>query len=145
MASGAIAGIGTQLKRGDGATPTETFTTVAEILNISGPDLSLDLIDVTNMDSPSYYREVLPGFKSAGEIKFDINFMPVNSTHNPTSGILADFDGRVKRNWKLVFPDTGATTWSFAGYLTGFSVTSNFDDRLQASVTISITGAPTLT
>jgi predicted secreted protein len=141
--SEATSGIGTQFKIGDGATP-ETFTTVAEVKSIEGPELSLDLMDVTNMDSPSYYREVLPGFKNAGEVTLELNFLPAHSTHNAVTGLLSKFEGRTLRNYKIVFPNIGNTTWSFAGYVTKFSPTANFDEPLNAAVTITVTGAPTL-
>lgn len=129
-------GFGTLLKRGNGAT-VEVFTTVAEVKSISGPGLSMETIDATHMESPNAFRELLPSFKSAGEVTLEMNFLPANANQQ---GFVTDFQNRTKRNWKLVFPDTATTTWSFAGYITGFAPSAAVDSILTASATIAVTG-----
>lgn len=57
-------GFGTLLKVGDGASPTEAFTAIAEVKSISGPSMSMETIDATHMESPSGYREILPSFRN---------------------------------------------------------------------------------
>jgi len=131
-------GFGTLLKRGDGASPTEAFAAVAEVKNISGPNLSTETIDATHMESPNAFREMLPSFKSSGEVTFTVNFLPGATNH---TDVLGDYDDRTLRNWTLVFPDTGATTWGFSGYVTGFQPSATIDDVLSADVTITISGA----
>lgn len=133
-------GFGTLLKRGNGAT-VEVFTTVAEVKSISGPGLSMETIDATHMESPNAFRELLPSFKSAGEVTLEMNFLPANSNQQ---GFVEDFQDRVKRNWKLVFPDTATTTWSFSGYITGFAPSAAVDSILTASATIAVTGDVTI-
>lgn len=139
----AIAAYGTLLKMGDGGGP-EVFTTVAEVTDISGPGLSLDTVDVTSHDSTDAWREFIATLKDAGEVTFDINYVPTNATHGATTGLLKALDMRTKKNWRLVFPDTGATTWNFSGFVTGFEPGEPVDDALTASVTIKLTGEPTL-
>lgn len=134
-------GFGTLLKRGDGGSPTEVFTTVAEVKSIQGPGLSMETIDATHMESPNGYREWLPSFKDAGEVSFDCNFLPADTNQQ---GLVEDFEDRVLRNWKLVFPNTDTTTWAFAAYVTGFSVSAAIDDILMASVTLRISGGPSI-
>lgn len=129
-------GFGTLLKRGDGAT-SEVFTTVAEVKSISGPSLSMETIDATHMESPSGFREWLPSFKDGGEVTFDLNFLPAVAAQ---TGLTTDFKNRTKRNWKIVWPNTGATKWSFAGYITGFTPSAAVGDILAASCTIKVTG-----
>lgn len=133
-------GFGTLLKRGNGAT-VEVFTTVAEIKSISGPGLSMETIDATHMESPNAFRELLPSFKSAGEVTLEMNFLPANANQQ---GFVEDFQDRVKRNWKLVFPNTATTTWSFSGYITGFTPSAAVDSILTASATIAVTGDVTI-
>ncbi len=133
-------GFGTLLKAGDGAS-SETFAAIAEVKSITGPSLSLETLDATHMESPSNYREVLPSFKSAGEVTFEVNFLPATSGQTV---VTTDFEARTKRNFQLVFPDTGTTTWSFAGYYTGFTPSAAVDDMLSASITITVDGAVTI-
>lgn len=139
----AIGAYGTLLKIGDGGGP-ETFTTVAEVVNISAPSLALDTIDVTNHSSTAAWREFVAGLLDAGEVTFDINYIPTAATHNATNGLIRDLKNRTKRNFKLVFPDSGSTTWDFSAYVTGFEPDAPVDDKLAASVTLKLTGQPTL-
>jgi len=132
-----VAGASGALSGGSGA---ETFTTIPEVKNISMGGLSLQLADATNMDSPNAYQEWVPTFKSAGTINFDIQFQPALTAHK---NFLADYVNRSLRNYQLVFPDTGATQWAFAGYLTNLAPSMPHDSLLNASGTITITGEPT--
>ena len=72
---------GTLLQRGDGAAPTEAFTTIGEVLNIGGPSLAQEVVDVTSHSSPGAFRQKVGGLLDAGEISFDINFGPTEPTH----------------------------------------------------------------
>lgn len=139
-ATAGTSGFGTLLKIGNGAS-TEVFTTIAEVKSISGPNMSLETLDATHMESPSGFREILPSFKVPGEITLECNYLPANSTHQ---GIITDFRNRTKRNFKLVLPDTTTTEWRFSGYITGFSISAAVDAMLAASITITVTGDVTI-
>ena len=128
-------GFGTLFKAGDGAS-SETFATIAEVKSISGPGLSMDTIDATHMESPSNYREVLPSFKDGGEVTLEVNFLPGTSAQTV---VTTDFEARTRRNFQVQWSDTANTTWSFAGYYTGFSPSAVVDDILTASITIKTT------
>lgn len=143
MASAGLAAFGTLFKMGDGAT-SEAFTTIAEVTNISGPKLALDMIEITNHSSPSAWREYVASFLDMGEITLELNFIPTNATHQlSASGLAYHMVNRTKKNFQLVFPDTGSTTWSFSGYVSGFEINAPVDDKLGGSVTIRPTGGMT--
>ncbi len=137
----AISAFGTLLKIGDGGT-TETFTTIAEVTNISGPKLSVNTIDVTSHSSTG--KQFISGLKDGGEVTFTINFAPTGATHSRTSGLLKDYENRTLRNFQLVFPDAGSTTWSFAALVTNFDAKMPVDGALTADVTLKVSGVPTL-
>ena len=144
--SSAVHGSGTLLQRGEGA-GSETFTTVAEVTNVAMSGLTTETIDVSNHSSASAHREHIAGMKDAGDVTFSINYQPnLNSAagHGHTTGILADYANRTDRNWKLVFPDAGTTTFSFKGVITSWSTSAAIDSQLGADVTVKITSAPTL-
>jgi hypothetical protein len=86
----------------------------------------------------------MPTLIDAGELTFDVNFIPTNATQSQSTGLLKDLKNRTKRNWQLVFPDGSSTTWAFAAYVTGFQISAPPDDLLGASVTLRLTGQPTL-
>lgn len=138
-----ISAFGTLLQIGDGG-GTESFTTIADVKDISGPGFTLDTKETTTHSSSGGWREFAPGLKDGGEVTMDINFQPTNATHSYSTGLVKDFNNRTLRNFRIVFPDAGTTTWTFAAYVTNFEPNAPVDDFLGASVTLKISGAPTL-
>ncbi len=139
----ALDAYGTLLQIGDGASP-EVFTTIAEVTDISGPSLALDALDVTAHTSPAAFREFIGGLLDGGEVSFTINYVPTETTHDAGTGLIADMIARTVRNFQLVFPDSGTTTWSFPALITAFEPAEPVDDRLMAEVTLKVAGQPTL-
>lgn len=139
----ATAGFGALLKIGDGG-GTEAFTTIAEVSNISGPNLKLDTVEVTSHSSSGAWREKIATLLDGGDVTFDIFFAPTGATHSQTSGLLKDMKNRTKRNFTLTFPNTGATVWTFPAYVSSFQPSAPVDGALTASLTLTIAGAPTL-
>lgn len=133
-----IDGKGVQLKRGDGTEP-EVFTAIANITNLQGPGLSRNTIDVTAHDSPSKYMEFIGGLIDAGEVSVDVNYNP--AVHDTLVNDLEDDD---PRNYQIVFPDPAATTWGIAAVMTGFEPSAPVDDKLAATLTLKVSGKPTI-
>jgi predicted secreted protein len=145
MSTLAISAFQTYLKVGDGESPEE-FTTIAELRNVSGPSLSADAIDVTVHNTPTPWRKFISGLLDGGEVSLDINFVPTNATHTAATagGLVKTMTDRTELTYKIVFPDDSATEWSFPGIITAFEPSSDPADVLQASVTIKVSGPPTL-
>lgn len=135
MPSSAVFARGTALRVGDGATPTENFTTIPEVFGLKGPNLVQDMIEVTNHDSTQGFKEYIGGLLEGGEVTFSINYQPSNTVH---IGVRADLLNRTRRNYQVVFP--GAAAWAFTGYLTKFDETASEKDRLTADCAIKISG-----
>lgn len=134
----AISGFGTLLKRNS--------TAVAEVVTIGGPSLTRETIDATHLTSPDRWREFIKGLKDGGEVSMDLNYLPWDSTHNVSTGLLSDFnnDSSSLDSYDMVFPDTAGTTFSFSAIVTKFEPNIAGDDKLAASVTLKISGKPTL-
>lgn len=143
MSSNAISSFGTLLKIGDGGGP-ETFTTIAEVLDINGISLKSSTEDTTNHSSPGGFEEKIVTLLAAGPIKFGINFIPTAATHSQSTGLIKDWKNKTKRNFQLVFPDTGATTWSFAAFVILVDIKAVVKGKLGADINLDITGQPTL-
>jgi predicted secreted protein len=134
---------GTLLKIGDGG-GSEVFTTIAQVMTISGPSLSMDTLDTTDHDAASF-KTFVGSYRDGGEVTLEIHWDPATATHGVTTGLLKKFkDSSSPTNYQLVFPDTGATTWSFAALVTAFAPSAPHDGKLTASVTLKVSGAPTL-
>src|SRR4051794_34127596 len=141
--SSAVNAFGTLLKIGDGG-GAEVFTTIAEVQNISGPALSLEMIEVTNHSSTAGWKERIGGLLDGGEVSFDLNFVPTNATQSYSAGLIKDMVGRTKRNFKMVFPDGSSTTWTFGAFVSKFAPKAPVNGQLAASVGLMISGQPTL-
>lgn len=137
--SDAISGVGTEFKRGDGAS-NETFTTVAEVNSITGPGMTRSFIDATSLDSTGGWREYITSFRDGGTISLNMNY-----TLAVYNDMMEDFESDSSVNYQLVLPDTGSTTLEFAAYVTDLPLTIPTDDKITMSVTMKISGQVTLT
>lgn len=142
MTTGALAGYGVLLKMGDGEV-SETFTTIAEVRDIEGPELELETKEVTSHDSGGW-REYIGTLLSGGEVSFDLNFIPTNATHSYSAGLIERLVTRTLTNFQLVFPDSGTTTWQFSALVANFKPSGPVEDEITAEVTLQISGQPTL-
>ncbi len=119
----------------DGA---EVFTTLAEIRNISGPDLSQGTNEVTHMESPSRAREYIAGLLEAGQISLDMGFIPGLAGHQQ---LITDMAGGARRNWKVTWPDASYAIMSMIPVNVGPQ--APVDGVITASVAFKISGWPT--
>ena len=108
--SSATSSFGTLLKIGNGST-TETFATIAEVRDIKGPNLKLNTKEVTNHSSTDGWKEYIGTLLEAGEISFDVNWLPADATQSFGAGLVKDMVGRVKRNFQIVFPSALQNSW----------------------------------
>ena len=151
MVTSAMSAFATLLKMGAGDTDPgpETFTTVAEVRTISGPGMTLDTADVTNHDSTGGWEEIIPTILRTGNVTFEVNYVPTDSTHDATDGFLSKMLDKTLTNFKLIFPnailEADRSYWSFAAYVVGMSPTANHDGGLTGSVTMKMVGALTET
>lgn len=140
-ATSAASGFGTLLKRGDGGTPTEIFTTLLENIELNGPALTRETIDATNQESPSGFREYLAGLADGGEVSGTGNYIEDTTQ----ASLRADLENGTKRNFQLVVPfKAGSKTWSLSGFVTSFAPTYPVDDKMTYAFAIKLTGKPTL-
>jgi predicted secreted protein len=135
-------GYGVQLARGDGSSP-EVFTAVAELIDLSPPNIIKDQVEATHTDSPDGFREFIPGLKDGGEFTATMNFLPTDSTQdNTTGGLLYDFlNETLPRNWRITFPGgSPQMSWTFLASVTGYEVATPMDDRMTLTVTFRVSG-----
>lgn len=121
---------------------TEIFTSIEGVKNISGPSLSMETIDVTNHTSGSSYRQIVPSFKSAGDVSFDVIYDPALEQHE---GLLSDFENRIRRNFQIVLPDAGLMQYDFAAYVSGGEIQAPIDNAIMIAFKLSVDGPVTRT
>lgn len=136
----AVSSFGTVLKVGDGGSPTETFTAIGGVKDISGPSLSMETEDVTNHGSAA--AEFVATVLGGGEVSFDVNFDYSDEQH---ASLLADLQAGTLRNFQLVLTDAGATTIDFSAIVTGYELNAPVKGVLGASLTLTVSGEVTFT
>ena len=68
-----------------GAVITINTTPIEEVRDISGPEFTLDMVDVTSHDSPNGYEEKKPTIKRLGDITFNMSAVPGAPARTPSS------------------------------------------------------------
>lgn len=132
----AIDGHGATLKY---ATTSPGTTAIGDIVSIGGPNLTRPMIESTNMDSTA--REFLAGgFYDAGTLDFEIQYDPGVTAHD---AITDAFVAGTLLYYRITWSNTD--TFDVAGYVESFSVTSEMEDRVTASISIRTTGTITIT
>jgi hypothetical protein len=133
-----MAALGTLLAR---STDGTAYTVVAEISNIDGPGGDVTEVDITHHQSDGGYAEFVMSLKDGKEVKLDMNFLPSVAAQ---SVLRTDYDARVKRYWKITFPDTATAT--FQAYVKmPPSPKAPVKGKLEGSATLRVTGQVTIT
>lgn len=138
-----MAAYGTTLQISTGG---ESYTDVAEVTNIGGPSLSSDTAETTHHASTDAWKEFVATLIDGGEVSIDVNFLPTNATQadNAAGSIIYALINRSVYYYKIIWPDSGSTEWSFQALVTNFEPGASVGDKLSASITFKITGAVTV-
>ncbi len=127
---------GISLKRGDGTSP-EQFTHVAEIMDITGPNSTVTMIEANSLDTN--VAEYLAGILNSGQLTLSAILLPTDEEH---AGLLDDHQGKVLRNFELHLTDSPATVLSFAAFVSAYTAPqATTDGKLQSNITLTISGA----
>lgn len=131
-------GHGTLLQVGNGDGPPETFTTIARLTEIGEFGGDVDDVDITNHDNAEAVREYVRGLAEPGEVNFTgiwIADATQFDIHNKS------FEGIVpNENYRVVLPDDMGIA-EFSGYVGGFRINPQMEDRIEFSGRIKISGS----
>lgn len=118
-------------------------TTVSELTNISLPEMNADDIDVTTHNSSDYFREFIKGLTDAGAITVEgyFNYTDYGTLYAMTS-TLSLYSATI--NIPSTPSDASATQWLANVYLSSLTGGIPFDDKIDFSASLKITGKPTL-
>ena len=113
-----------------------------EIFKLGGPNQKLDTKDATNMGSPNGYKEFIAALREGGEITFEGNYIPHDTTQE---NVNSDMQGATTSQWSVAQPTLpDQFVWYCSGIVIALSPTTPVDDRMTWTGTIKITGKPTL-
>jgi predicted secreted protein len=128
-------GIGTTFSRWNDSS-WESFT---DIVSITGPELSKDIIDVTSLSSSGGYREFINGLRNGGTVVLKMNY-----TRRGYSLMKVDYDSNTAKNYAIVLPDVDETMIAFEGIVQDLPLTIPADDKISMDITIKVTGEVTI-
>ena len=129
----AVKGHGTTLKHG-AADPADVL--IGKVTDITPPNVEVDDIETTNMDSPDTAKEYEAGYLDGGEVEVTVQF--VKATQTTVYGLI-----RTTKFWLIEFSD--GSKWSFSGYLKGFANEVEREGIVSMGLTIKVSGKPTYT
>jgi hypothetical protein len=112
-----------------------SWLTLAEVMDITPPSDSVDIIDATHMQSANRTREFVEGLNDPGECSFEMNFVPGSAADLA----IQSFRGAGAIDLRITFPN--AVIWTFKGIRTGYEPAIPNEDKMTATVTFKITGS----
>jgi len=132
----------TLFKVGDGASPTEAFTTIAQISEVKWSGYSRKTLEINVMGAA--HPSIMVGGHEPQTVELTLLFDPAEAAHeamrtkliNGTSG-----------NYQIVLPDSGQYTVQFNAFITKFDVDSLTAEgkEISVTVTLNLTALPTVT
>lgn len=140
----AYSGPGFKLQLGSAAGDSGVFTTVAAVKDISGPNITFDINDITNQDSPDGYEEIIPSLAHGGEVDFDCIYDPDNATQDEDSGLIWLANNKTKRGYRVLLQTPSQAYWSFDAYCVGVQYKGPVTNVETLTIKLRITGKPTV-
>lgn len=115
---------------------------MAELTNIGGVEITVDMLDVTSHDSATIFKEVIAGLADAGEVSIEGNFDSTDT--NGQIAMVTDAKAGTSRTAVVTFPSSIAT-WTFTGLISKIKVgDAPVDGKIPFTASIKISGSPTL-
>jgi len=113
---------------------------IAEITKISPQSNKQDTVDVTTLSSVGNYREFIAGWKDAGELQIEGNFVAGDTLGQQK--LLADFEAGTVSGYVLTFPTAITATLTFEALVTEFSIGGfAVGEKVPFSATLKLSGA----
>jgi predicted secreted protein len=131
----AVSSVGALLKKYTGA----AWVSVGEVINISGPTMSRETIDVTSLASTGGYREFIAGFRDPGTLTFTMNF-----TRSDYEIMKTDFESDTEVDYEMILPDDDVTSLEFSGLVTELPLNLDPGSQITCNITIKVTGQVTV-
>lgn len=119
----------------ESATPG-TYDLVAEVVTITPPGYSREVVDVTHLTSPGKYKEFIAGFNEAGDATITLNFVP-----SATDALVTAFTAGTGK-YQITFPN--GVTMTFDGVVLSYEIGELSNEKMTATLTIKPSGQPAL-
>lgn len=117
---------------GIGSTLSINGTQINEVISMSGPEISQETIDVTNLDSAAGYKEQIAGFTDLGTVNIEFNWTASAVQHS----IRTAYEART--NVTLVQSLNGGQQFLITAIVESFSINTEPGSALTASAVFKV-------
>lgn len=121
------------------ATVRDTFTVVAELVNITPIGISFNMVDASAHDGNGWGTSI-PTMKRGVDMRVEVNLVPAHPTHSVGTGFLGLNLNKIRRDWLIVLPDVGKTTIAFEAWVSDQGTVTPHDGVLRANPVLTIDG-----
>lgn len=118
-----------------------TFTTIAYLRSVNGPDPETQFMDVTDLTSTHLEDGEPTGQSAPGSVTAEGLYDPDNATQQSVISEITDPGTNGKASYKVVYPDSSETT--FTGTCRKFSAKASVGDALLADYEWKLSGMAT--
>lgn len=116
-----------------------TFTALAEVFEVTPPEIAVDQVEVTHFKSLNRSREYIPALSDNGTASASMNYVPNSATDQMIETLLGSGDVAKMR---ITYPNDATVT--FDAFVSGYSKSIPVADRMTAEVQFKVTGDVTL-
>lgn len=128
------------IKQALGTTFSWNAQAVAELTNIGGVEINVEMKDVTSHDATDFYARFLAGKIDSSELPIEGNLEVANT--DGQVAMVTDASARTLRQVIITYPGSIAT-WTFDAYITKLKIgDAPIDGVLPFSASIKIVGKP---
>lgn len=127
--------------KGFGSTVKWNGVLIGYARDIPMPNMTRDKVNLTNQESPDEAEEFVMGQFHAGEISFDIIFVPTNAGQ---INAIADFMSGTIREMITTGPVSAAYTFTCQAGVSGFSGQQPYQGEVISTFTLALSGKPVL-
>lgn len=134
----AILGYDTGYEIWDSTLSVPAYVPVAEVTMVTPGSATADRVEATHMKSPGRRREYIAGLIDSGEASIEINWVPGSATDELIRRVFESGETVLHR---ITFPNKARV--AFEAQITGYEKDVPVDDRMTATITVSVSGAET--
>jgi len=108
---------------------------LAEMLDITPPGSTRESVNVSHQGTIDDHNFIPVKLTDNGELAMDVQYDPAVAPpiHEDPEVIT------------MTYANSGASVWTFTGFMTGFEPSAPFEDKLTAAITIKVDGAIAIT
>lgn len=116
-----------------------SFVSLAEVFEVTPPEVSVDQVEVTHFKSANRSREYIAALNDNGTASASMNYVPNSATDQLLDTLLGTGDVAEMR---ITYPN--GVTVTFDAFVSGYSKAIPVADRMTAEVQFKVTGDVTL-